>query len=342
MSERLFPISIISAAVSYAARFGVNADILFQRAGVPPQVMADPEALITVGQYHEMAVQAQALLGDPAFALHLGEWLRVETAEVIGTLYLTAPTVRASLLQCVRFMPLVTPCVDAALEEDGNEARYYCLIAPSLADDFRFLYAEATLSITWHLIRTLTGRPDINPVRIRLRHDGSARLAEFRRLFGSDVVIEFNAGEDVTVFDRSLLDVPNAGNSPTVHAQMETLALARLAKVPSVETASTSVLRLLEVHTGRDVLDLEQVAERLGTTARTLQRRLRDENTSFQKLRDGLRYRQAQSMLRDERMDVATIAATLGFSEPTTFHRAFKSWSGLSPTEFRRRHGGNE
>ncbi|MFZ5757981.1 MAG: AraC family transcriptional regulator [Pseudomonadota bacterium] len=342
MSERLFPIGMIASGASYAARFGANADSLFERAGVPPQVMADPGALITVSQYHALAVQAQTLLGDPAFALHLGEWVRVETAEVIGTLYLTGATVRASLQQCVRFMPLVTPCLDAFLEEDGNEARYGIRMVPSLADDFRFLYAEATASITWHLIRTLAGRPQINPLRIRLRHDGSERLAEFRRLFGPDVVLEFNAPEDVLVFDRAILDLPNPGSSPAVHAQMETLALARLARIPGVETAGTAVLRMLEQHTGRNVLDLEQVAEQLNTTSRTLQRRLREEGTSFQKLRDGLRYRQAQSMLRDAGFDVATIAATLGFSEPTTFHRAFKAWSGMSPAEFRRRHSGNE
>ena len=341
MSERLFPIALFATGASYAARLGVSADSLLARAGIPPQLMADPNALITASQYHELLVQGQAMIGDPAFALHLGEWIRIESAEVIGTLYLTGSTVRSSLQQCVRFMPLVCPCLDAGLEEDGNDARYVCRMVPALAGDFRFLYAEATLSITWHLIRALAGQPGLNPKKIRLRHDGSARIGEFRRLFGPDVELEFNAGEDVTIFDRAILDLANPGSAPSVHAQMETLALAKLARIPNVESACTSVLRLLELHAGRDILDLEQVAEKLGTTARTLQRRLRDEQTSFQKLRDGLRYRQAQAMLRDPACDVATIAATLGFSEPTTFHRAFKTWSGFSPAEFRRRDSGS-
>lgn len=338
MPERLFPLSFFATAASHAAALGVSADPVFARAGIPAELMADPDALITASQWHEMAVAARNLFsGDPSFELHLGELARMEAAEIVGPLYLTAPTLRAALLQCVRFMPLVTPCLDAVLEESGDEALYHCRVVPALADDFRFLHAEATLAITWAFIRRLTGRPDAQPRRIELRHDGSARAAEFHRIFGANVELRFNAGRDVTVFDRALLDLPNPGSAPTVHRQMETLAQARLARIPTVETFSTAVLRMLEEHTGQRVLDLDELAALMNVTGRTLQRRLREENTSFQKLRDGLRYRQAQTMLRDPALDVASIAAMLGFSEPTTFYRAFKAWSGLSPAEFRRR-----
>lgn len=341
MTERLFPLSFYAAAASYVATFGFSADPLLEKAGIPPTLMADPSATITAAQYHELAVAAQQTINDPAFALHLGEWVRFESAETVGPLYLTAPTLRDALQQAIRFMPLVSPCLDTSLEEEGDEARYVCTVLPSLRDDFRFLHAEATLSITWSLVRTVTARRDLNPRRILLRHDGSARLAEFRRLFGPDVEIRFGADRDATVFDRAWLDLPNPGHSPGVHAQMERIALARLSALPTVDTTSTRVLRVLEEHTGQRILDLDDVAALLGYSARTLQRRLSDEHTSFQKLRDGLRYRLACAMLREGDADIPTIAAALGFSEPATFHRAFRQWSGVSVTEFRRATGGS-
>ncbi|MFP5383927.1 MAG: helix-turn-helix domain-containing protein, partial [Gammaproteobacteria bacterium] len=141
----------------------------------------------------------------------------------------------------------------------------------------------------------------------------------------------------VTIFDRALLDLPNPASSPRIHAQMEKLAQARLAALPTVETVSARVLRLLEGQVGQRVLDLDDIAEMMGISARTLQRRLSEEHTSFQKLHDGLRYRLACELLRKPDADIPTIAATLGFSEPATFHRAFRQWSGMSVTDYRRR-----
>lgn len=337
MSERYFPLSFFNAGVTYAAALGVSADPLLEAVGISPGLLADPSAVITATQYHEVTVQAQRMLNDPAFALHLGEWILAEATEIVGPLYLTAPTLRDSLKACVRFMPLVSPCLDSRLEEDGDEAAYVCDIIPELRDDYRFLHAEATLSITWRLIRIVSGRLDACPRRILLRHDGSERLSEFRRLFGPDVEILFNADRDATIFDRALLDLPNPASSPRIHAQMEKMAQARLAALPTVETVSARVLRLLEGQVGQRVMDLDDIAEMMGVSARTLQRRLSEEHTSFQKLHDGLRYRLACELLRRPDADIPTIAATLGFSEPATFHRAFRQWSGVSVTDYRRR-----
>jgi AraC-like DNA-binding protein len=74
----------------------------------------------------------------------------------------------------------------------------------------------------------------------------------------------------------------------------------------------------------------------MGLTPRTLQRRLKDESTSFQSLYDLRRQQVAQDHLQRD-TDVETIAAMLGYSDPANFYRAFKAWTGVSPSEFRKR-----
>ncbi|RXV65081.1 AraC family transcriptional regulator [Burkholderia stabilis] len=82
--------------------------------------------------------------------------------------------------------------------------------------------------------------------------------------------------------------------------------------------------------------DFDTLAVRLGTTPATLRRRLRSEGQSFAAIKDELRGALAQSLLRGHTLSVAEIAAELGFTEPSAFHRAFRKWTGTSPGAFRR------
>lgn len=336
MTDRLFPLATFSQAITILASMGISFDRAAARAGIPHGLIGDPAALITARQYHEMAALGQRMMKDPAFGLTVSKWVRLDMVDVIGPLFATVPDVRSYLLGSQRFMPLISPCMDVRLDEEGDEARYYCLLVPGL--DGRFHHADACFGVGHRLLHSVFKRPDLAPRRLELQHDGSAWRDRYLEHFGPGLELVFNAPANVAVFDRAILDIRNPGASPAAHAQMEKVALARMAALPDVETVSTQVLRLLEQEAGRRVLDLGDVAQALGMTVRTLQRRLVDEHTTFQKLRDGVRLRQAQTLLRDSNIDIPTIAATLGFSEPNTFHRAFKAWSGVSPTDFRRRH----
>ncbi|MFN3587036.1 MAG: helix-turn-helix domain-containing protein [Moraxellaceae bacterium] len=86
------------------------------------------------------------------------------------------------------------------------------------------------------------------------------------------------------------------------------------------------------------MLDLLTIAERMGMTPRTLQRRLKAENMTFQVIYDACRRECAKHYLLEETAgDINTLAAMLGYSEPANFYRAFKGWFGETPSEFRQR-----
>jgi AraC-like DNA-binding protein len=81
---------------------------------------------------------------------------------------------------------------------------------------------------------------------------------------------------------------------------------------------------------------IEAVARELATTSRTLQRRLRDEKTSFQQVLDEVRREAALKHMRSRRVNIDEVAFLLGFEKANSFHRAFKRWTGVTPGEFRR------
>ena len=336
MSYKFVPNTLIPGFIALCAQYGISPDVASRRAGLLPQTLTDPQAVFTVAQLDALIVAIQEELKDPAFALHLGEFIRIDLLQLIGTLVVTAPTPREALGQFIRFKKLIHPVGDLVLREEGRAAHIIYRLGSDEGVSGRFRYAEMYVSAIVSVARAMLRR-DIKVYRVSFTHDASAYRSELERIFGSDCEFVFNADDNVASFERDLLDEPLPGHFPEYHKQVEQLAARRLAELPDGGNTSGAVLRFLEEQIGRRVVGMEDVARQLDMTLRTLQRRLKEENTTYAALRDSVRYRYAQKYLKDPGMDMDSIAAALGFSETANFYPAFKRWSGMSPGEFRKR-----
>ena len=96
--------------------------------------------------------------------------------------------------------------------------------------------------------------------------------------------------------------------------------------------------QVVESALGNPEMSVPFIATAIGTTARTLQRRLAEHDASFSRLLQGVRFRKSQQLLRDPDMPLTEIAKRLGYTDPSNFIRAFKRWTGVGPNEFRRLH----
>jgi AraC-like DNA-binding protein len=135
--------------------------------------------------------------------------------------------------------------------------------------------------------------------------------------------------------DASLLDKQVIGADPVVEAAMLKYVAEVTSHLPDDGTAG-SVRRIVFETLESGEPAIESVARRLGTTPRTLQRRLHDEGTSFHQVLDEVRREVAVSHMRGRRATIDEVAFLLGFEKPSSFHRAFKRWTGVTPGEFRR------
>lgn len=330
------PNTLIPGFIALSAHHGISFDRVSRRAGLLPQLLTDPQAVLTVSQLDALIVAMQDELGDPAFALHMGEFLRTDLLQLVGSLVVTAPTPREAFAQFVHFKNLIHPVGKLLLRDNDTTADIVYRESSHEGVSGQFHYAEMYMAAFISIARTLIRR-DILVHRVALTHDASDYRHELKRLFLTDH-IQFNAEENTLTFDRHLLDEPLSGHFPEYHQQIKQLAAQRLAALPVGAAASTSVMSFLEAHIGNHTIGMEDVAKHLGITLRTLQRRLKNENTTYAALRDGVRYRHAQQYLQNPDMDMEQIATALGFSETANFYPAFKRWSGMAPGEFRRRH----
>lgn len=126
--------------------------------------------------------------------------------------------------------------------------------------------------------------------------------------------------------------MPAADQSP-LQALLGQLSRALVAAIERPTGFTSTVERALEARlaAGHPVR-IDAIAAELGVSRQTLYRRLRTEATTFEDLLDGLRHRLAVHYLRDEQLSVKAASYRLGFSEPAAFSRAFKRWTGASPS----------
>lgn len=162
---------------------------------------------------------------------------------------------------------------------------------------------------------------------------GSAN--DYTESFGAPVY--FNADWCGLEFHKRYLDAPLVQNENGLDRMLASFP-AELIEVDELSSSVSARVRgLIGTDFSKPLPSLEDVAERLFTTSPTLHRRLRDEGTSFQKLKDCCRRDAAIELLRDDENTGTSVAEVLGFSDPSTFYRAFKKWTGMTPQQFKTR-----
>lgn len=317
-----------------AAAKGVDPAALRAATGFDPAVAADPDARIPLAVEEALWDEAARLSGDEAFGLHAAGLLRPGVFDVLDYAIRTAPTLRVSLERLARYNRLEHDVAVFETEDRGDVVRVEHAFrvagrAPNRhASDF-------TIASIVVIGAQIAGEPVV-PRRVELRHDAPSSAAAYARVFGVPVV--FSAPVNAIELPSSVLDRPLAAADPGLSRVIERHAEALLAARPDpVESTAARVRRIAADALGEGDASLRRVAERLKTSERSLQRRLADEGVTFDAVLDDLRRELALRYLGDRKLAIAEVAYLLGYSEPSAFHRAFKRWTGATPSEVRRR-----
>ena len=191
---------------------------------------------------------------------------------------------------------------------------------------------EATLATILSISREAVGE-ELTPVAVHYRHTPSSSAASLEAHFKCPV--RFGEELDALVFETETLSQPNQVADESVHKFFETYLEEELAQRPDQLELATRVRTQITQHLSEGVPKISDIAARLGLSGRTLQRRLADNDLSYQTLVDEARRQLAQRLLTQTDYQLAEVAFLTGFSEQSTFNRAFKRWSGQTPRSFR-------
>lgn len=321
------------ALVEACARLGLDTGQILRAARLDPVTLQDPDARIPVAQVEALWQKAYELSSDPNLALHAIEVLPFGAYRVVDFLATSAPTVGVALSKVADYFPLINDVVRLRYAV-GERSVPFGLAAPSRPATITRPYAEYTLAAIFLRTRIATGQR-YRLERVEFCHPRPADVSEHERLFECEV--RFGADACRVLIPRASWDTPRAGSDPDLFCVLDAHARMLLDQLPPAADLVGRVREAIELELRGGDPSLESVAGRLTLSPRTLQRRLRDHGVGFNDVLDEMRFRWARSYLARADVACTEIAYLLGFAGQSSFNRAFRRWSGQTPSAYRRR-----
>lgn len=330
MSESVLVVSS-RALILACERMGIDTRALLQAVGLERSTLEDPDARLPLEQVRALWARAHELSRDPDLALHAAEQLPFGAYRVIDFLAAHAPTIGSGVAQISAYFPLINSAVRLPIIV-GKQEVTLGIESPTAPEALTRPYVEYTFAAI--LLRTrIAWGVDYLVERVELSHDAPASIAEHERIFGCPV--QFQASGCRMVFDRSVWDTPRTSGDSVLFSVLEEYASLLLETPPRPVGLVDEVRRAIAAELRGGDPSVQRVAKRLGMSPRTLQRRLLHKELKYSQILDEMREGAARAYLSQPDISVSETAYLLGFSELSSFNRAFKRWLGCSPRHYR-------
>jgi AraC-like DNA-binding protein len=246
---------------------------------------------------------------------------------------MNSQTYGEALNRLIRYQQIRTNAVKFSIDITGSEAHliYHYLITDVLPQERR-QESEEMMSTMLQVGRKLTG-VDWAVREIHFEHASPESISEHERIFRAP--IRFDKPLTKLIFDNAVLELPLVEADLTLGSLLERQAEDLLAKSPRHGVFVNQVRQLIREGLPVGAARIETVCRKLGSSTRTLQRKLREEGTSYRELFEETQLDLSKFYLQRSEMAICEVSCLLGFSQSSAFHRAFRRWTGLTPKEFR-------
>jgi AraC-like DNA-binding protein len=337
MTQPMMAAGFVSALLDYATDRGAPRDALLAATGLAEADLADQDNRVPVAAYQALIAAGIEATGDTALLLRHTLDSRLETMSVVGQIVHSSASLAHSIEQLNRYLRLMAENDAFAdrdrfelVEEKGHvwivdhlpvQGPDYIGLEASFArfiSEFRRSFPHTTFAIEMEVTYAAPPHAAEYPELFRI----PVRFAATRNALRIDAV---------WITDESDFEPGNAYAFGIFTRHAETL-LEELNRAQTIRGRIEAQI-LPDLHKG--TLSMDKVARNLGMSRQTLYRRLKDEGVTFAEIHDGLRERMARDYLTARKVSVNETAYLLGFSEASSFVRAFKRWTGKSPTAFR-------
>jgi len=272
---------------------------------------------------------AIAATGDPAFGIEVARHARPGHFHALGFSLAASGSLAEAFERVVRYFRLVSDAAEMTLEASEQSYRFSVqLVDPEQrpADEA----VDAFVALAVRICRVLRDRT-YNPLSVSLRRPAPPDDTPFRRYFR--VPVTFGAESDLLVFDKASFEARLRGGNPELARLTDQVVVSHLEKLGS-DRFSRKLELLLAEHLPSGEPNEAELASRMGTSLRNLQRRLAEEGTSYKEVLDETRRQLARSYLAEGQHSISEIAYLLGFGAASSFTRAFRRWERISPSEF--------
>ena len=315
----------------YAVRRGAKRAELLRLADIDERVFDDPDNRLPIANYQTMIGAAKTQCNAPALALEFCDDTHFEELSVVGLICQSAPFMGDALKQLSRYGKLVTD-VDLGLADERFSVEpmpdgLWIVDNRTGPTDFPELTEMTFARFICEFRRHFGDKPFA--LKLQVSHAAPKHAADYERIL--QIPVEFEAPRDAMQIDPSWLQIKVHPANQYLFGVLIERGDALLKELDDSNKLSTMVEKkiLPVLHTGE--ISMEEIAKQMGQSRQTLYRKLKAEGTNFETLLDQLRHKMTMHYLRGEKVSVNEAAYLVGFSDPSSFSRAFKRWTGESP-----------
>jgi AraC-like DNA-binding protein len=324
----------ILGLLAYAAQRDIDAELLCRYSAITLDELNDASTGLSAKQVNDIWTSAVKLSGDENFGLHFGESLQLSAIGMVGEIIKSSSTVGEALTIAASLTHLVTSDFELKVAKDAetfsvnfepvNLAWRSSVSAVQMLDllmvfvihELDGLMIRKIKPMSASFMRPITDIHEFERVmRCKPKDEADANRIVFDQCYWNEPIITAN----YALQNQLLLDI-----SPLLNLNIEKQALRQ------------RVYHYLLTNSYLGAASLDDIAANFNLSARTLQRRLRDEDISFQQLADEARKTLAINYLRERAHPVKQISYMLGYNELSAFSRTFKRWTGTTPISFQK------
>lgn len=327
------PTNMLCSLVPLAGESGVNCESWFTGLLLTPRESQDPQARVSYRQATEVIRRALPTLPIEDVGLTLGGNQNGGNFGLLGLAMRMAPNFGEAVSIGLAYQRNLGPLMDLQLVQ--QESGTVTLIATTPLDVPEILpfLCEELFSSVLMLARELAG-PEFHPMRVDLAYPPPPYALRYACMF--DCQVRFGQAQNRMLVDRRWLSLPFSNYNPVGSQQALAMCQAQLAAAAGSGETTAAVERQLRPRL-RENPQMIDVAAALHLSERTLRRQLAEEGQGFSDIHDRVRTDRALSLLQDSELTIAQIGNHLGFNDVREFRRAFKRWTGHTPSDARER-----
>ena len=327
----MLSIRVVRALADTAERANVHREQLLQAHGFATELRGGDETRVPRSSFYRMCESALELSRDPAFGLHWSERLDGNAFNPVSHLVAHTGTLGQAFDALARYHRLFSDWQSFALDEADGLVVVRCLDLPGESEPLQRFISELVLGSVHKLLTTFSHHA--RPRCVCFGYPAPSYSEEYTRVF--DGAERFDQSYTGIVFDRAFLEIVSPHKDDDVYAALRTIAEQRMLRLMQRTPYGLRVREHLVTNGPTRRTSMSAVARGLGISVRSLRRRLESEGTSYNTVVNESLGILAKQLIRNNSGSVQEIAFEMGFADTSSFHRAFKRWTGMTPRAYR-------
>lgn len=317
--------------LTLARERGVDPDRLLLQAGLPADLFANPRTEISFLQMNKLVAAVLNRTGDDGIGIEVGWRLPPTAFGNLGYALLCSASLQDAVVLCLRFWHLMGRVLQASMNTSGPTGVIDLMLVAPVPEPFQHLVQELALAGFYRGFQLLAGATAAD-LEVWFQGPPPAYADHVTARLGQ---VRYNMPATQFRFSAHLLQTPLAMHNPTGLQFAIQQCEREESLLNEIDHPVREKVRRNLVLGNAGYPSLQKMSEILSMTTRTLRRRLEDEGIQYKTMVEETKRRDAVRLLDDQVLEIQQVAILLGYQDPANFTRAFRQWTGQTPSQYR-------